>query len=355
MSDRAALWIREAEVVALIDLADAIAALERALAAEGRGDVSHLEKTHTSFAGGDLHALGAVVADGLATGGGLAGTKTWAHTAGGANPLLVLWRASDGRLQAVIEAFALGQLRTSGISALATRLLADPGADELAIVGSGKQALAQVAAVAAARPLRRVRIHSPTAAHREAFAERIDRELRIPARAAPSLRECTADAPVVTVVTRARAPFLESALLARGAHVNAVGAIAPDRAEIARDVFPRVALAVADSPSQVRRLSREFREAYGWDAAGAREGATIGVPVALSELVAGRAARPADADLTLFKAMGMGLSDVALGAAVLERARARGVGRPIDPPERAAPRLLTTTPAKRHAGPGGEA
>ena len=44
----------------------------------------------------------------------------------------------------------------------------------------------------------------------------------------------------------------------------------------------------------------------------------------ISELVVANGARPAGADLTLFKAMGMGLSDLALAAEILARAEKRG-------------------------------
>jgi hypothetical protein len=37
--------------------------------------------------------------------------------------------------------------------------------------------------------------------------------------------------------------------------------------------------------------------------------------------------------------MGMGISDLSLAVALEARARAQGVGRPFDHPERAAPRL----------------
>ncbi len=46
----------------------------------------------------------------------IVGTKTWAHTAGGATPLVTLWNSETGQLEAIIEAFALGQMRTGGIS-----------------------------------------------------------------------------------------------------------------------------------------------------------------------------------------------------------------------------------------------
>ncbi|MGQ0662956.1 MAG: ornithine cyclodeaminase family protein [Pseudomonadota bacterium] len=334
---REPLWITEAETVALIDMGDAIVALERGLAAEGRGEAENMVKTHATWGKDDtLHAIGAIFP---AT--GFVGTKTWAHTGGGATPLLLLFDAHDGSLKAIIEAFALGQLRTGGISGVATQWLAMPAADELAIIGTGKQAITQVAAVAAVRPLKRVRVFSPTPANRARFADRVTKELQIPAAAAGSVAEAVRDAPIITLVTRATSPFLSSAMVARGAHINAVGAIVPARVEFAHDLFVRCGRVVVDSPPQVQRLSREFMDRYGSD------------PVAweavesLSKVVVGRKSRSPDTDLTLFKAMGMGVSDLSVGIEVYRRAVERGLGRRIPRPERAMPRLRAVAPAQK--------
>jgi ornithine cyclodeaminase len=131
------LWITEAEVVALLNLSDAIAALEQGLRLEARGEAANMAKTHATWGSGStLHAIGATFGS-----AGFVGAKTWAHTEGGATPLLILFDSETGALKAVTEAFALGQLRTGGISGVATHWLAAADADELAIVGTGKQAL----------------------------------------------------------------------------------------------------------------------------------------------------------------------------------------------------------------------
>src|SRR5436305_10750930 len=163
-------WLAEKEVSELIDLPAAIDAVEAGLRLEAAGAGETMEKTHVAWGGGHtLHALGAAL-----PGRNVVGTKTWAHTAGGATPLLLLWEADSGRLVAVIEAFVLGQLRTAAVSAVATRWMAAPDAAELAIIGSGKQALPQVAAVLAMRPIERVRIFSPNAEHARALAVRVE-------------------------------------------------------------------------------------------------------------------------------------------------------------------------------------
>lgn len=310
------LWIGEADVQTLLSLRDAIAALEHGLELEARGEGINLPKTHVAWQGGQLHALGAVFPK-----LDFAGTKTWAHTPAGATPLLILFDSRDGSLKAIIEAFTLGQLRTGGISAVATRWLAAESADELAIIGTGKQALMQVAAVAAVRPLRQVRVHSPNGERRAAFADRVRRELSLQTINAKSVAEAVADAAIITLVTRAKEPFLDAAMIARGAHVNAVGAITPERAEFAGDVLDRCTCIAADSVSAVQTLSREFAARFtttGWERV-----------TPLCQVVAGKHSRPAHADLTLFKAMGMGISDVALGIEVYRRAMQRGLGREV--------------------------
>jgi ornithine cyclodeaminase len=140
------------------------------------------------------------------------------------------------------------------------------------------------------------------------------------------------NAPIVTAVTRAREPIVTARMLANGAHFNAVGAITPEREEFTQDVFGRVDLIAVDMIDSVKGLSAEFRKRFG-------DGDWSSVHL-LSDLVAGKVKRPIDADLTLFKAMGMGLSDLALGIEILNRVRASGGGRPIPHPKPAQPRLV---------------
>ena len=174
MSDDPIL-ISESDAASVMDMPSAIRALEAGLLAEARGAATNMTKTHVEFEaqGGHatLHAIGAAFPD-----AGIAGTKTWAHTPGGASPLLILYDANTGRLNAIIEAFALGQLRTGAASGVATKWVAAEDAGELALIGTGKQSIAQVAAIAAVRPLRRVRVCGRDAGRRSRAAARIREE-----------------------------------------------------------------------------------------------------------------------------------------------------------------------------------
>ena len=313
----------------MMSLGDAINALERGLFAEARGEARDMAKTHAKWGkGSTLHAIGAVFAK-----DGFAGTKTWAHTEGGATPLLILFDSSDGSLKAVIEAFALGQMRTGGASAVATRWLAAEDADELAIVGTGKQAATQIAAVAAARPIRRIRVFGRNEERRAKLVAWARQEFGVEVVAANSIAEAVADAPIITAVTRATEPILFADMVGRGAHINAVGAITPERAEIARDLLERCDRVVVDSTPAAQKLSRELIEYFGAEASG-------WAPVkSLSSVVAAGRPRAASDDLTLFKSLGMGISDLSLGIEVYHRAVQRGLGRGFAHPRKTAPRL----------------
>ena len=325
----APLWITEADVVALMPLGEAVGALERMLRLEAQGQAANMPKAHLMVGANDaLHAIGGAVA-----GAGICGTKTWVNVGGKSQTVLVLFALADGSLRAVIEATALGQTRTAAMTGLGTKILAPEDADELAVIGSGKQALPQAAACAAVRQLKRVRVYSRRADAREAFAASVRQELGLECVASPTLEAAVKDAPIVTLITNAQEPFFTSAMAARGSHINAMGAIVPARAEFAQDIFPRCGVIAVDTIAGVRELSSEFRARFGAD----QDRWQTVKP--LSALVAAGTGRPKNCDLTLFKAMGMGLSDLALGSEVLARAERRGGAHRLPERVRVPPRL----------------
>lgn len=327
--DKATLWISEVDVASALDLADAIQALASGFAQEGNGRAIPMDKTMLGFGShATLHALGAAFEDEQ-----LAGTKTWAHTPGGADPVLLIFDAPTGALVAVIEAFALGQLRTAATAALATDRLARRDASRLAIVGTGKQALAQVAAVTSVRQITEVRAYSRNPENRSQFAVKVTDELGVECRAASSVDEAIEGAEVITLVTRATQPVLHTAKVAPGVHVNALGAIDRNRIEFEPSLLSRCSLVVTDSLVQSQNLSAELREFYGATAEGWSAVRTLG------DIVSKGDSRAGDDDITLFKGMGSGIEDLALGCEVLARVRGSGAGRVFERGGRAKPVL----------------
>src|SRR5262249_18021339 len=110
--------------------------------------------------------------------------------------------------------------------------------------------------------------------------------------------------------------------LSEGALVCAIGSNWPHKAEIDVHTIRRADNVVCDSVDACRLEAGDFREAiekggFDWSRA-----------VNLADVVAGRAVgRNNRQSVTLFKSVGLAVEDLALGAALLERARTKGAGR----------------------------
>lgn len=306
------LWLTDEDVTRYVTLADAIAALEAGLLELSRGDAFNLPKALGGFDdGASMHSLGSASPN-----AGYCGYKNWVNTKQGARAVFILFSTVDARLLAIMEASVLGQLRTSAIAGVGTRWMASASASDLAIIGSGRQAMAQIVAVNAVRPLARIRVWSRTEANRRAFAQEVRRHFDIPV-LEPSNHEAATDgAQIVTLVTRSSQPFLSAAQLAEGAHLNAMGAILPGNAEFHSDVFERARVIAVDDLTNTQHASREFTEYFrerGWDRV-----------QMLGNIVASGVPATSDTGITLFKAMGMGISDLSVARMVYERAIADG-------------------------------
>jgi ornithine cyclodeaminase/alanine dehydrogenase len=236
----------------------------------------------------------------------------------------LLYSSVDGKLKAMIEADLFGQLRTGAASGLATKLMANPEAHTLGVIGTGRQSRTQAVAVCAVRPIKRVNVFARTPESREGYARSLEKELGIEVRPVSSAEACVAEADVVVTITKSAEPVCRAGWLAKGVHVNAAGANSGDRRELDGETVLRAAVKVTDHVEQAKMEAGEFRdlvaaEKLAWS--DIRE---------LGELVTGKAkGRTSPSDLTLFKSLGIALEDVAFGEVVYQRALAAGVGKPM--------------------------
>jgi alanine dehydrogenase len=301
-------WVRDEEVRALLTVDEAIAILAEAFALIPTQQAQIMPRSHLEWERGLLHVVGAAI-----PGAGISGVKTWTWTPKGARPVVVVFSTEDGSLRGVVEATALGQLRTAAASGLGTQLLAREDASVMAIIGTGRQALSQVKAVVAVRPIREVKVFGRDPGRRAAFARSVDRELELTVTEHPSAAEAVRCADVVTTVTRSRTPVLPGVLLEPGMHINAVGAIVSSSRELDADAVQRCSLIAVESRSQAEADAGDLLDAADrgmirWD--DVRE---------LGELITGVGVRRRTQDISLLRTLGVGLEDVAVAGAVLER------------------------------------
>ncbi len=85
--------------------------------------------------------------------------------------MIQLFRSSTDEPVAMMDGRLITEMRTAAVSAIATDLLARPGAHVLAILGSGVQAHSHLEALRLVRPIDDVRVWSRTAEHAQRFAQ----------------------------------------------------------------------------------------------------------------------------------------------------------------------------------------
>jgi ornithine cyclodeaminase/alanine dehydrogenase len=314
-----ALYLTEADVAHLVTVTDAIAVLEEAFALWRDPGTTNLPRQRAKLAAGSLNLMGAACEQ-----KGIYGLKAYFAGKGGARYHALLYAADGSGLLAMIEADLLGALRTGAASGLATRLMANPDASTLAVIGAGKQARTQAAAICAVRKIYRIRVYSPTREHRTAFAFALADELGIETEPVDSGETCVDGADVVVTITKSAEPVCRAAWLKPGAHVNAAGANAADRRELDPEIVARAALRVTDDRAQAQVEAAEFRDLVG---AGRLAWSDVHE---LGDLVAGRVrGRSAASDITVFKSLGIALEDIAFAELIYRRALAAKVGRPL--------------------------
>ena len=151
------------------------------------------------------------------------------------------------------------------------------------------------------RTIREVRIWSRNEAKREEFARQIG------GRAFASAQEALEGADIVTTATSSKEPVLESAWIAAGAHVNAMGSNRAERRELPSDLIARAQLIAVDSLEQAKIEAGDLLLApVDWSDPRIVE---------LSKVEA----RPAGSGITIFKSLGLGVEDVAAAAFVYEQ------------------------------------
>ena len=307
------LYLKEADVVEFLDMPSCIQALRDAFAAEAKGQANIVPRTRWPFGGVRLNVMG----------GGDRASKRFALKSYGGGPFHVLFYEEGKGLLAIIEANALGAIRTGAASAVATEKMAKPGAGRVALIGTGRQARTQALALKAIGMLSELAVAARDRAKLETFCGQIAKELGAPVRAASSVESAVKGADIVVAATGSAEPVIKGAWLGSGVHVNAIGANAANRREFDADCVLKASLLVTDHLEQAKVEAAEFIDlaksgVFDW-----------GRVRTLQQIVSSPPMKRDGKGHTLFKSLGVGLEDVAAAAVVYDRAMASGRFKPL--------------------------
>jgi alanine dehydrogenase len=232
---------------------------------------------------------------------------------------VLLFDAREGVPLALIDAASITGMRTAAASAVATRALSPEDACDLAIIGTGEQAAAHLHAISQVRKLRTVRVWGRSRENARAFAEReastVDPKIEV----CETIRDALVGADMVCTTTSSREPIVQGAWVARGAHVNLVGASVAAAREVDDALVTNSRFYVDFRPSALAQAG-ELLGAMGADAAKHIRGE---IGEVLNGTVPGRTD---EFEITVYKSLGIAAQDLAAAHEIYQRAKAAGVG-----------------------------
>jgi ornithine cyclodeaminase/alanine dehydrogenase-like protein (mu-crystallin family) len=242
--------------------------------------------------------------------------------------LVLLFSTETGALLAMFPDGVMQRLRVGAANGIAMKHLAREDARTLALIGSGWQAGAQLMAALAVRPLREVRVYSPSPQNRGAFVEQARARHEVSITAVDSLAACVAGADVIMSATSSMVRVIDPAWLKPGVHASCIKSQEVDGAVL--DRCDRVVVHTAQQAKQMDNIlsgtpnvATEHKRGW-WNEPGRETSSRVDLGQLVSGMAPGR--QRADEITCFVNNVGMGLQFAAAGALVLERAREAGIG-----------------------------
>ena len=252
--------------------------------------------------------------------------------------LIFLVSTRNGEPLAIMNDGILQHMRVGACAGLGTKYLARQDATTVGMLGSGGMARTYLRSFHAVRPIRKVKVYSPTKEHREAYAKEMSEMLEIEVTPVDSAQEASRGVDIFATATDSLLPTMKAEWLEPGVHFTDVsGSKETDPATYDKaDVILQLGQGTLDEASPDFDFRRPVASIY----VGTEEQLSV-IPRAnykerrdyphLIDLWAGKdPGRTSDEQITFFRNSGtQGLQFAAVGGAVYKLARERGVGREL--------------------------
>jgi alanine dehydrogenase len=229
---------------------------------------------------------------------------------------------------AIMPDGVIQKVRVAALSVVGARYLAQKQPRVLGLFGSGWQAGAHLELLCHQFSFERIKVYSPNQEHCRKFSSEMSSKLGRPIEAAASPRETVEGSDFIQAATAAWDPVFDGHLVEKGMYVASIGGsdASNKRREIDDETLRRADVYVVHS----KEVAQLDQSPDVWEAAqqGIFHWDTI---YEIQDLVAGKVSgRTSPDQITVFNNnTGAGTQFAALGAAVLRRARALGLGKEL--------------------------
>ncbi|MCP1662476.1 MAG: ornithine cyclodeaminase family protein [Methanocalculus sp. MSAO_Arc1] len=296
----------------LLTYAEVNLAIREVFAEHGRGNVQMPSKIYITFPEGDFRTMPASI-----PGIGLAGVKIVSvHPENPSRNLptvmatTLLIDPETGFPTAFINATALTDMRTGAGGAVAVTHLAAQSSRPLTLgfVGAGRQAHAQLQAIAEDAALEKILVWSRKEKTREAFAAQYPAYESIPVDTVEKACDCD----ILITTTPSREPLIRSDWIRTGTHINAIGADAPGKQELDPALLLRSEVFIDDYEQAVHSGEVNVPISQGVYSPDQISGT-------LGEVVIQKKKRSSPDAITIFDSTGLAIQDLAIARLVVDK------------------------------------
>lgn len=320
------LWLDQNDVRSLLNIPDAMDAVEKAFEQHGRKKVQMPPKSYLYFErhNGDLRTMPAYLEEQDVAGVKIVNVHPDNRQKGlpTVMALFVLNSTKTGAPLAVMDATYLTDIRTGAAGGIAAKHLARPESRVVGIVGSGNQARTQLLAIANVFDLEDVKVYSKHRGRAEQFKQEMECKAGCVITVCSSIED-VCDCDILVTVTPVREPIVKREWIKPGTHINAIGADAAGKEELEASILVHSRVVVDDI-------------------AQASHSGEVNVPLSsgvievenicceLGEVIAGiKPGRLGDSDITIFDSTGLAIQDVATALLVYNAAKEKFVGKKL--------------------------
>jgi ornithine cyclodeaminase/alanine dehydrogenase len=312
------LLLTRSEVERLATMELAVFAVERAFAAFGRGEATMPPKVYLPIADhdGDFRAMPSRL-------GNSAGIK-WVNVHAnnrkrfGLPTVMAVYVLNDPANAfplAIMDGTLLTALRTGAAGAVASKYLAQRSPKTIGFIGCGVQAHTLHGTHQVVFDGFESLAYDRNEATAAAFADRVGARV-------VALEEA-AGADIVCTATPSRTSFVKGEWVRSGAHINAMGADAPGKQELATELVQSSAVYIDDLHQATGSGEINVPLAAG-DIEASQLAGTLG------EVVAGLLPKPDVSKTTVFDSTGLAIQDVALARSIYDAAQRQSIGHEVD-------------------------
>jgi alanine dehydrogenase len=239
--------------------------------------------------------------------------------------LLNLFDPETGMPKAILDATGITDMRTGAVTAIGAKYLARKNSKVLGHVGARGTSYWNVKLLDHLFDFDEIRVHSRRSESRNGFAERLTRDLGKKVVATDDWESCVRDADIIVEASRlpGPTPMLKTAWIKKGAFVVPYGTMSAVELSLT-DIMDKM---VVDDWGQCRKglPFGALRAHVDSDRLNEQN-----LHAELGQIVAGlKPGRESEAETNLFWHRGLSLSDIALGAAMLEKAKKMGLGQQL--------------------------